>query len=90
MQLLAAHFLEVDSYKRLEKVKGDRPATMAVTTIHGEILPSLEKHNDAFTSLLSLIPAKYYIVQESTEDVRIRVTGWKAADRYRSRPTRNG
>lgn len=48
---------------------------MALSTTHGELLPSLEKHNDAFTSLLSLIPAKYYIVQESTEDVSLDVWG---------------
>ncbi|KAG5643418.1 hypothetical protein DXG03_000962 [Asterophora parasitica] len=29
---------------------------------------SLEKHNDTFESLLKLIPAKYYIVQDQTEE----------------------
>ena len=29
---------------------------------------SLEKHNDAFESLLKLIPAKYYIAQEPTAE----------------------
>jgi hypothetical protein len=29
---------------------------------------SLEKHNDTFESLLKLIPAKYYIVEEQTEE----------------------
>lgn len=29
---------------------------------------SLEKHNDAFESLLKLIPAKYYIVQDQSEE----------------------
>lgn len=35
------------------------PATLAA---------SLEKHNDTFESLLRLIPAKYYLVQEDTEE----------------------
>ncbi|RDB17061.1 Ribosomal RNA-processing protein 14 [Hypsizygus marmoreus] len=30
---------------------------------------SLEKHNDTFESLLKLIPAKYYIVQDLTEEL---------------------
>jgi hypothetical protein len=29
---------------------------------------SLEKHNDAFESLLKLIPAKYYLFQEESEE----------------------
>jgi hypothetical protein len=29
---------------------------------------SLEKHNDTFESLLKLIPAKYYLVQEHDEE----------------------
>ena len=29
---------------------------------------SLEKHNDTFESLLKLIPAKYYIVEDQTEE----------------------
>lgn len=35
------------------------PATLAA---------SLEKHNDTFESLLRLIPAKYYLIQEDTEE----------------------
>ena len=29
---------------------------------------SLERHNDVFESLLKLIPAQYYIVNDETED----------------------
>jgi len=29
---------------------------------------SLERHNDTFESLLKLIPAQYYIVNEETEE----------------------
>ena len=29
---------------------------------------SIEKHNDAFESLLKLIPAKYYVVQDQAEE----------------------
>jgi hypothetical protein len=29
---------------------------------------SLERHNETFESLLKLIPAKYYIVQDQTEE----------------------
>lgn len=29
---------------------------------------SLEKHNDVFESLLKLIPAQFYIVNDETED----------------------
>ena len=29
---------------------------------------SLEKHNDTFETLLKLIPAKYYIVEDQTEE----------------------
>jgi hypothetical protein len=35
---------------------------------------SLERHNDAFESLLRLIPAQYYIVNDETEE--------QAASRY--------
>lgn len=34
-----------------------------------ELLASLEKHNESFTTLLSLIPAQYYI-QPTQEEVR--------------------
>ena len=33
----------------------------------GELQASLEKHNEAFESLLKLIPAKYYLVQDDAE-----------------------
>ena len=29
---------------------------------------SLEKHNEAFESLLKLIPAKYYLVQDDADE----------------------
>lgn len=37
-----------------------------------KLLASLESHNETFESLLRLIPAKYYLVPEETEEqVRI-------------------
>lgn len=38
------------------------------TTPISDIKSSLERHNDTFETLLKLIPAKYYIVQELTEE----------------------
>lgn len=40
---------------------------MPTSTI-SDIKSSLERHNDTFETLLKLIPAKYYIVQELTEE----------------------
>jgi hypothetical protein len=37
-------------------------------TSAAELKASLEKHNATFESLLKLIPAKYYLVQEETEE----------------------
>jgi len=34
----------------------------------GTVRASLEKHNDTFESLLKLIPAQYYIVDEEADD----------------------
>lgn len=39
---------------------------MALST--GEIQKSLERHNDAFESLLKLIPAKYYIPPDDSSE----------------------
>lgn len=33
-----------------------------------DLRASLEKHNDVFESLLKLIPAQFYIVNDETED----------------------
>ncbi|TFK52859.1 SURF6-domain-containing protein [Heliocybe sulcata] len=40
----------------------------AVPTPHDVLRSSLERHNDTFESLLKLIPAKYYIVEDETEE----------------------
>ncbi|KAJ3858964.1 surfeit locus protein 6-domain-containing protein [Lentinula novae-zelandiae] len=42
-------------------------STVTVTPL-STLRTSLEKHNDTFETLLKLIPAKYYIVQEFTEE----------------------
>ncbi|KZT26098.1 SURF6-domain-containing protein, partial [Neolentinus lepideus HHB14362 ss-1] len=39
-----------------------------MTTPQAVLRSSLEKHNDAFESLLKLIPAKYYIVDDESEE----------------------
>jgi hypothetical protein len=42
------------------------PASMPTPT--AELYASIEKHNETFESLLKLIPARYYLVQEETEE----------------------
>ena len=37
-------------------------------TSANELQASLEKHNEAFETLLNLIPPKYYLVQELTDE----------------------
>ena len=39
-----------------------------MVTSASELKESLEKHNATFEALLNLIPAKYYLVQEQSED----------------------
>ncbi|KAE9405621.1 hypothetical protein BT96DRAFT_1015581 [Gymnopus androsaceus JB14] len=41
---------------------------MTCTTPVSDLKSSLERHNDTFEALLKLIPAKYYLVQELTEE----------------------
>ena len=43
-------------------------STFKMPTQAATLRASLEKHNDTFEALLKLIPAKYYIVQEQTEE----------------------
>jgi hypothetical protein len=58
-------------------------ATSTALTPRAELLASLEKHNASFTTLLSLIPAQYYI-QPTQEEVSYM------ADETDIRPTLNG
>lgn len=37
-------------------------------TSANDLQASLEKHNEAFETLLNLIPPKYYLVQELTDE----------------------
>ena len=39
-----------------------------MVTLQEELQSSLERHNATFERLLNLIPAKYYLVQELTDE----------------------
>ena len=49
-----------------EKLIPTQPPFMPTPT--AVLQASLERHNDVFESLLKLIPAQYYIVNDETED----------------------
>jgi len=42
-------------------------ATASTSTHSPELLASLEKHNATFTTLLSLIPSKFYVAPDPEE-----------------------
>jgi hypothetical protein len=44
------------------------PKSLNMPTSPSVLRASLEAHNDSFETLLNLIPAKYYVTQEVSED----------------------
>lgn len=46
----------------------DRAVIMPAASSSTQLLESLQRHNDTFESLLKLIPAKFYLVNDDSND----------------------